>query len=338
MTPSDRDPHAPGGTTGSCASIHTVLCDLDGVVWLARRAIPGAVEAINEIRASGRRVLFVTNNSVATEDELVEALAAIDVAARGDVVTSAMAAAMLIDDGSRVLVAGASGVVEAVERRGGEAIPNDGSRPTDGVDAVVVGLHRDFDYARLRRASAAIRAGARYIATNDDATFPTPTGLDPGGGSIVAAVTTAAGTEPVIAGKPHRPMADYIAGVLEPSEADPSRLLMVGDRPSTDGRFAEALGCRFALVRTGVVAPERPAPTGTPIAFDEPDLAALARMLAGEPIHRQGDDHADALGHPGEAGHPDGPVHPDGAGHPGATEHPGADAHLDAADRRDILD
>jgi 4-nitrophenyl phosphatase len=295
MTSSDPDPHEHGGTAGSCAGIHTVLCDLDGVVWLARRAIPGAVEAIAEIRGSGRRVLFVTNNSVATEEELVEALGAIEVPARGDVVTSAMAAAMLIDDGSRVLVAGASGVVEAVERRGAEAIPNDGSRPTDGVDAVVVGLHRDFDYARLRRASAAIRAGARYIATNDDATFPTPTGLDPGGGSIVAAVSTAAGADPVIAGKPYQPMADYIAGILETSEAGPSRLLMVGDRPSTDGRFAEALGCRFALVRTGVVAPGGPAPVGTPIAFDEPDLAALARKLADEPARREAADRRDTL-------------------------------------------
>lgn len=305
MPSSDSDPYARHGTAGSCAGIHTVLCDLDGVVWLARRAIPGAVEAIAAIRRSGRRVLFVTNNSVAPEDELIEALAAIDIPAQGDVVTSAMAAAGLIDEGSRVLVVGESGVVEAIERRGGEAVLNDGSHATEGVDAVVVGLHRDFDYARLRRASAAIRAGARYIATNDDATFPTPTGLDPGGGSIVAAVTTAAGTDPVVAGKPHRPMADFIAAVLGSSEAVPSRLLMVGDRPSTDGRFAEALGCRFALVRTGVVGPDRPAPTGTPITFDEPDLAALARLLAEEPVRRQDHGRTDVLDHPDPGDHPD---------------------------------
>ena len=294
----------PSSSDDALARIDTVLCDLDGVVWLGRGAIPGAVEAIESIRAGGRRVLFVTNNSVTTERQLVDALGSIGVPATGDVVTSAMAAAALVEEGSRVLVAGEAGIVEAVERRGGEAVPNDGASPTGGVDAVLVGLHRDFDYGRLARASSAIRAGARYIATNDDATFPTQTGFDPGGGSIVAAVTTASGVEPVIAGKPYRPMAACIQRMLigpgsrsaSGARPSPSHVLMVGDRPSTDGRFAEVLGCPFALVRTGVVAPGGPPVAGTPVDYDEADLAAIARLLEAAPMDRAELDDPDTVG------------------------------------------
>ena len=115
------------------------------------------------------------------------------------------------------------------------------------VDAVVVGVHRDFDYERLRVASNLVRAGARLIGTNDDATYPTPDGQIPGGGAILAAVAYASGAEPVVAGKPYQPMADL---VIELVGGGPH--VMVGDRPSTDGLFAERLGATFAHVRTGV--------------------------------------------------------------------------------------
>ena len=115
----------------------------------------------------------------------------------------------------RTAASGARGrwarVVEAVEptwRRGRRRTTAPSS--PEGFDAVIVGLHRDFDFARLAVASAAVRAGARLIGTNTDSTYPTPTGLQPGGGSILAAIATAADTEPVIGGKPHQPMADLI--------------------------------------------------------------------------------------------------------------------------------
>ena len=80
-------------------------------------------------------------------------------------------------------------------------------------DAVVVGFHRDFDYERLRVAVRAVQRGARLIATNDDATYPTPDGPIPGGGAIVAAVAYAGGVRPVVAGKPYAPMADLVREV-----------------------------------------------------------------------------------------------------------------------------
>ena len=226
-----------------------MLCDLDGVVWLAHDPIPGSVAAIQAIRATGRRVLFVTNNSAATRREQEAALTAIGIDATGDVVSSAMAAAFLVEPDERVLVTGGPGVVEAVAARGANVMFNTGTDLDQPVDAVVVGLHRDFDYARLRIAGRAVLDGARLIGTNRDTTYPTTTGLDPGGGSIVAAVASVGGVDAVFAGKPEQPMADLVVDLLG---VDPDRMLMVGDRPETDGLFAERLGCSFALVESGV--------------------------------------------------------------------------------------
>lgn len=266
-----------------------MLCDLDGVVWLAHQPIPGSVEALATIRSSGRRVLFVTNNSASTRADQEAALASIGVPADGDVVSSAMAAARLVAPGERVLVAGGPGVREALADRGVDAVVNDATVSPDGFDAVIVGLHRSFDYARLSVAAAAVRSGARLIGTNTDPTYPTPEGLQPGGGSILAAIATAAGVSPTIGGKPHQPMADLIVEIVAPGGAgfDAASVLMVGDRLDTDGLFARNLGCRFALVRSGVT-PSRDSDEpdqvpdlqpGLEHALDAADLAAVAAVL-----------------------------------------------------------
>ena len=268
-------------TEDGWATITTVLCDLDGVVWLAHRPIDGSAEAVAELRASGRRVLFVTNNSAPTRSEHEAALQAVGIPAVGDIVSSAMAAGRLVGEGDRVLVSGGPGVVEAVEEAGATAVVNDGRVDPDGFDAVVVGLHRDFDFDRLAVASAAVRAGARLIGTNTDSTYPTTEGLRPGGGAILAAVATAAGVEPVVGGKPHRPMADLIADLLatDGSVVDSSTTVMVGDRPETDGAFAARLGCRFALVRSGVPLPAQ-VDVGVPVDLVADDLREVAVRMA----------------------------------------------------------
>lgn len=267
--------------------IRTVLCDLDGVVWLAHEPIVGSSEAIARLRAAGRRVLFVTNNSAGRIDQHVAALDAVGVSAEGDVISSATAAAHLVEPGERVLVTGGPGIVEAIEARGALAVVNDGSvdvrlAGTAPFDAVVVGLHRDFDYARLRSAAAALHDGARLIGTNSDTTFPTPLGLDPGGGAIVAAVAAAGETTPTFAGKPHQPMAAAIAAALG-TDFDPATMVMVGDRPETDGLMAIELSCRFALVRSGVTLPDEvvSAERGVTVDIDIADLAALADAIVG---------------------------------------------------------
>ena len=266
--------------------ISTVLCDLDGVVWLAHRPIDGSTEAIAALQAAGRRVLFVTNNSAATVATQEAALAAIGVDATGSVVSSAMAAALLVEPGERVLVAGGPGVVEALQARGVEVVVNDGTLDRSTIeaapfDAVVTGLHRDFDYARLRSAAAAVHVGARLIGTNSDPTYPTPDGLDPGGGSILAAIATAGLVEPVIAGKPYQPMASLITTLLgtPTTPYDPATVMMVGDRMDTDGSFAIELGCRFALVRSGSTLPGAKVEGLPPDALDVADLQAVSSAV-----------------------------------------------------------
>ncbi len=257
-----------------------LLCDLDGVVWLGGVPIPGSVAAIERLREAGFRVVFVSNSSAPTIAEHTASLARIGIAADGDVISSATAAAELVAAGERVLVAGGAGVDEAVRTVG--AIPFDGDdveAVADGIDVVVAGLHRTFDYDRLRLATMAIRNGARFVATNRDPLFPTSDGPIPGGGSIVAAIATASGVEPETAGKPHPPMVRAVIRLLG-GDVDAERLVVVGDQVSTDGHFAEALGCRFAIVRTGNTAPG--VDVDPPADVDGIDLAAVAdELLAG---------------------------------------------------------
>ena len=254
-----------------------LLCDLEGVVWLSHQPIAGSVDGIARVRAAGHRVLFVTNNSAARVEAQEAALAAIGIPAQGDVLTSAQAAALLLQPGERALVCGGDGVVQALARRGVE-VCFDGD-----ADAVVVGFHRTFDFDGLARAARAVRRGARLIGTNDDATYPTPEGPIPGGGSILAAVETACGVAAVVAGKPYEPMAALVRSAL--GDVAAREAVMVGDRPSTDGRFARTLGCAYAHVWTGVTPPgELVDPEPDLVAAD---LAAVAGALVTGRINRR---------------------------------------------------
>lgn len=216
------------------------VVDLDGVVWLAGEPLPGAVDGSRMLRDRGIAVRFVTNNSTRTIEELLERLAAIGIAARPEeVVTSAQAAASVLPAGSTAFVVGADGLVHALREAGVRAVD-------DAPEAVVVGLAVDFDYDACDRAASFVRSGARFLATNTDATLPIPGGLRPGAGAIVAAIATAAGCSPQVAGKPHEPMARLVR-----SRGDVGAV--IGDRPSTDGAFAAALGVPFVHVASDVV-------------------------------------------------------------------------------------
>ena len=254
MTAADRPtwPPEPGGTW---------VVDLDGVIWLTGQPIPGAADAIARLRRAGDRVLFATNNSGLTRAELVRRLARIGIEVEPDeLVSSAAAAAGLVEPGATVLALGDAGVVEALDTRGATVV-DDGP-----ADAVVVGWTRRFDFDALTAAARAVYGGARLIGTNDDPTHPTPDGLIPGTGALLAAVATASGRPPEVAGKPHQPMADLIAGRVDRVAA------VVGDRSATDGQLAERLGAPFALVLSGVTSRDAvaslPGPAAAAVADD----------------------------------------------------------------------
>jgi HAD superfamily hydrolase (TIGR01450 family) len=221
------------------------LLDLDGVMWLADQPIYGAADAVARLRSNGQRVVFLTNNSSLTVGDYVAKLKGMGVPADdADVITSGQAAAAMLSPSSTALVCAGKGVDEALQRRGIRTVRS------GRADAVVVGWHREFDYERLTAAYRAVAAGARLIGTNDDATYPTPTGLLPGGGSLLAAVSYATGKPAEVAGKPFRAMVTLVKERVGRVE------VVVGDRASTDGALARNIGARFILVLSGVTDPD----------------------------------------------------------------------------------
>ena len=228
-----------------------MACDVDGVVWLAGRPLDGAADAVDLLGAAGFEVWFVTNNSSATHETLARRFRAAGIEPDDRLVTSADAAAALLAPGDSVLVGGEDGVREAVRTRGCDPVPIEDAlsgADRERFDAVVVGIHRSFDYRGMAAMARHIRRGSRFVATNDDPTYPSPDGLLPGGGAIVAAVASAAGASPEVAGKPHPAMSDLLRARL----GGVAPAWVIGDRASTDGRFAAALGSRFAHVTSDV--------------------------------------------------------------------------------------
>jgi 4-nitrophenyl phosphatase len=257
------------------------VLDLDGVIWLGDQPIEGSIEAVKRLDSEGEQILFVTNFSAMRKNEMEAKLNDFGLEATDRVITSAMAAASLVEPGERVLVCGGPGVTEAVEARGAEAI--DPSHPFDqniSVDAVVVGFHKNFDFNRLAVCARALHQDARLITTNIDPTYPTVDGLLPGNGSITAAVATAGKVDAVVAGKPHQPVAQLIMRYLGISEAATNDIV-VGDLPSTDGLLATELNFRFGLVLSGVTN------ANTALKLDPqpdmvcPDLASLVSQVLG---------------------------------------------------------
>ena len=246
----------------------TWILDLDGVVWLADRPIPGSVDAVSQLRAR-ERVVLVTNNSSLTVAEYLAKLARLGVPTEADdLITSAQVAATLVQPGERVMICAGPGVREAITARGAiEA----GDGPAD---VVMVGWTKDFDYEVLTRAMRAVRAGARLIGTNGDPTYPAPDGVLPGGGSLVAArrLRLRCGGDARRQAPPaHDRRRDR---ALRPDRGHGRR-----SAGKTDGLLAKGLGARFALVLTGVTRPSDlpvdPAPDVV-----APDLATLVEDWA----------------------------------------------------------
>ena len=249
------------------------LLDLDGVVYRGTATIEHAAASIAAARSAGMRMAFVTNNASRTPENVAALIKAVGVEATVDeVVTSAQAAARLLAQrlapGSPVLVVGGEGLRSAVAGAGLTAVESADDAPA----AVVQGYAPDLTYAQLAEGALAIRRGAFWVASNLDSTIPTPRGLMPGNGALVALVRTATGAEPVSAGKPARPLHDE--AVARTSSRAP---LVVGDRLDTDIEGAVAVGAHSLLIMTGVttVSELLAAPLGARPSYVGLDLRSL---------------------------------------------------------------
>lgn len=251
-----------------------VVFDLDGVIYLIDRPIPGAVEAVGRLHAEGTSVAYVTNNASRRSSEVADLLTGMGVAARPEeVLTSAAATAELLRDrlpaGAPVLVVGAEALRAELRAVGLRPVATADENPA----AVAQGYGPDVGWADLAEASLAVRAGVPWYATNTDRTLPSPRGPLPGNGSLVAVLRTALGRDPdVVVGKPEPALFTTAA-----RRAGAGRTLVVGDRLDTDIEGARRAGLDCLLVLTGVsdvpellAAPEERRPTYVSL-----DLAGL---------------------------------------------------------------
>lgn len=241
--------------------VRLVIFDLDGVVYRGAEAIPGAADLVGWLHRRGVAVRFATNNSMVAREGYVERLAAMGIRTSvEEIVTSSSATIEHLrrhaPEVGRVLAIGAEGLREELDAAGFEttmaadvtaALP--GGPLESSYDAVIVGLDPSFDYARLAVGMSAVAGGARLIATNADARYPTPSGFLPGAGSIVAALATATGVVPEVIGKPEPAM---FRAIVEASGIPAAETVVVGDNPASDIAGARRSGCASILVLTGV--------------------------------------------------------------------------------------
>lgn len=237
--------------------LRLVILDMDGVLYRGDQPIPGAAELAQRLHDAGAQVRYATNNSMFTRAAYADRLTSMGITAAPDeIVTSTSATIEHLrrhEPAVRsILAVGAQGMVDELRAAGltvrHAAEPRDPSAPTP-VDAVVVGLDPEIDAARLDVAADAIRAGARFIATNADARYPTPTGFRPGAGAIVAALADATGVPPLVIGKPAPAM---FAATLEGAGVTPAEAIVIGDNPESDVAGAHRSGIESILVLTGV--------------------------------------------------------------------------------------
>jgi len=244
--------------TISLGDIRTFLLDMDGVLWRGSEPVEGAQHFFSILAARRLNYGLLTNNSSRTVQAYQEKLAryGLDVPLEC-IFTSGIVASDYLRHrypaGARVYVVGEPGLKTTVQEAGFEIFDGVGGDVPDSVDAVLVGIDWHVTYDRLAAASRLILKGAAYVGTNPDKTFPTPDGLVPGAGALLAAVEAASGVAPVVVGKPNGAMFQM---ALERLGADPSATAMVGDRLETDILGGQQAGLRTIAVLSGVTSRE----------------------------------------------------------------------------------
>lgn len=226
------------------------LFDLDGVIWRGQQIIPGAQQVLQTLSDSGKLIAYVTNNSTKTRDQYIAKLKSLEIHSTVEqIYTSAYATAevLLRQQTKTAFVVGGDGIRDALTQVGIEisSLPSD-----ETVDAVVVGMDVNFTYATLRAAMRMILAGAEFIGTNPDTSFPAEDGISPGAGTMLAAISTGVGFPPkIVVGKPNSEM---LQQAMKRFEIAPEDTVIIGDRLSTD--IASGINAKITTVRvlTGV--------------------------------------------------------------------------------------
>jgi len=231
--------------------IETWLTDMDGVLVHEEHPIPGAAEFVERLKASGRRFLVLTNNSIFTPRDLRARLlgSGIDVPEEA-IWTSALATAQFLADqrpGGTAYALGESGLTTALHDVGYIMTERD-------PDYVVLGETRTYSFESITKAVRLIEAGARFIATNPDPSGPSVHGTLPATGSVAALISTATGRQPYYIGKPNPLM---MRSALNRLEAHSETTVMIGDRMDTDIISGLEAGLRTILVTTGSTRPEQ---------------------------------------------------------------------------------
>lgn len=231
------------------SGVKLFLLDLDGVVVRGSTPIEGAAEAIQMLRRSGVELIFTTNNSTRSREELADLLrgTGIDVKLEDLLTTAYSAAQYALGRGwRRVYLIGERGLCEECVNAGLEVVDGD----DDACDVVIVGLDRGFTYKKLKAAMKHILRGAEFIATNTDSTLPTEAGEIPGAGAMVSSLEVCSRRKPLLVlGKPNTYLMDL---ALKRTRRRMEECCIVGDRPETDIAMAKRVGCLGVLVLTGV--------------------------------------------------------------------------------------
>jgi NagD protein len=222
--------------------------DLDGTVYVGDSLVPGAAETVAQLRAKGRRTVFLSNNPTHTRPDSAEKLTRLGIPTLPEEIvnSSGVMVSFLQREmpGARLFVCGEESLCSEL-RASGFILTED----ANATDAVIASFDRTFVYRKLQIAFDAIRAGARFFATNGDRYCPVPGGGEPDAGAIIAAIEACTDTRvEAIVGKPSPFMADAILKLVETPPAD---CLIVGDRLETDVLMGLNAGMDSAVVLTG---------------------------------------------------------------------------------------